>query len=222
MALLCPEPLPHSSPCWKRWDLMERTLEIGLPLEKAPAHVMEAVLESITPCQLQESMRAVLLSCGGDKPPTPLITCKAATFVARLCSYRAALPVPAELTAIVFVEQRLTALALHDLLTRLPCTSGALRSSPFMAEGPSLGAHGFSPTKQAAILRDFKAGALNCLVSTAVAEEGIDVRSCRLVARFDLPANPQSHLQSRGRARMPGSTLMVLVEEGNPTQEQVL
>lgn len=45
--------------------------------------------------------------------------------------------------------------------------------------------------EQSRILRRFRAGAINLLVSTAVAEEGIDVRSCQLVVRFDPPDTAQ-------------------------------
>ncbi|KAL4860046.1 Endoribonuclease Dicer 1 [Chlorella vulgaris] len=58
--------------------------------------------------------------------------------------------------------------------------------------------------EQSRILRRFRAGNLNLLVSTSVAEEGIDVKSCQLV----------SYIQSRGRARMLNSELVMMVEEG--------
>ena len=49
--------------------------------------------------------------------------------------------------------------------------------------------------EQSRILQRFRSGELNLLVSTAVAEEGIDVRSCQLVVRFDLPITAQSYIQ---------------------------
>jgi endoribonuclease Dicer len=48
-------------------------------------------------------------------------------------------------------------------------------------------------------------------VATQVLEEGVDVPSCHLVIRFDLPATARGFIQSRGRARMPNSDYVLLV-----------
>ncbi|XP_077222093.1 endoribonuclease Dicer homolog 4-like [Tasmannia lanceolata] len=42
---------------------------------------------------------------------------------------------------------------------------------------------------------------VNLLVATNVAEEGLDIQTCCLVVRFDLPESVTSFIQSRGRAR---------------------
>ena len=41
----------------------------------------------------------------------------------------------------------------------------------------------------------------NTLVSTNVVEEGLDVRSCNLVIKFDFPDNFRSYVQSKGRTQ---------------------
>ncbi|CAK9179473.1 unnamed protein product [Ilex paraguariensis] len=56
---------------------------------------------------------------------------------------------------------------------------------------------------------------LNLLVATKVGEEGLDIQTCCLVVRFDLPETVASFIQSRGRARMPQSEYAFLVESGN-------
>lgn len=53
---------------------------------------------------------------------------------------------------------------------------------------------------------------MNVLVSTNVAEEGLDIQSCHLVIGFDLPKTLCSFIQSRGRARCLKSTIVYLVE----------
>lgn len=53
---------------------------------------------------------------------------------------------------------------------------------------------------------------VNILVATEVAEEGLDVKSCSSVIRFDLPKTVRSHIQSRGRARQPGSEFIIFLE----------
>lgn len=76
--------------------------------------------------------------------------------------------------------------------------------------------------KQQGVLADFKAGKLNTLVATAVAEEGLDLTHCRLVVRFDLPATPLVFIQSRGRARARNSSMVLMVERGNEEQLALL
>ncbi|TXG60793.1 hypothetical protein EZV62_012156 [Acer yangbiense] len=60
-----------------------------------------------------------------------------------------------------------------------------------------------------------KEEALNLLVATKVGEEGLDIQTCCLVIRFDLPETVSSFIQSRGRARMPQSEYAFLVDSGN-------
>ncbi|KAE8682671.1 Dicer-like protein 4 [Hibiscus syriacus] len=56
---------------------------------------------------------------------------------------------------------------------------------------------------------------LNILVATKVGEEGLDIQTCCLVIRFDLPETVASFIQSRGRARMPVSEYAFLVNSAN-------
>ena len=53
---------------------------------------------------------------------------------------------------------------------------------------------------------------VNLLVATNVAEEGLDIQTCCLVVRFDLPQTVSSFIQSRGRARMRTSEYVFLLE----------
>jgi endoribonuclease Dicer len=50
------------------------------------------------------------------------------------------------------------------------------------------------------------------LVATDVIEEGIDVKNCNCVIRFDLPVSVRSYIQSRGRARHEKSEFILFVE----------
>jgi hypothetical protein len=239
--------IPADSQCTQLAQAMGLAVEGGKPLHNLPVAAMEALLATLTPQQLQHNLDSMSLNnpstmaageegecavdgkrtngCGASSQaplPIPLFNQKVAVFLRELCAHRAALPAPCDLTAIIFVEQRLSALALHALLSMLPALGGWLRPSPFMAQGKSMGASSFNPRTQASILQAFRAGKINCLVSTAVAEEGIDVKSCQLVVRFDLPRNAQSFLQSRGRARMRNSSLMVLVAAGEGADAELL
>ncbi|KAB5552816.1 hypothetical protein DKX38_010127 [Salix brachista] len=63
---------------------------------------------------------------------------------------------------------------------------------------------------------------LNLLIATKVGEEGLDIQTCCLVIRFDLPETVASFIQSRGRARMPQSEYAFLVDRGNQKERDLI
>ncbi len=63
-------------------------------------------------------------------------------------------------------------------------------------------------------LQAFRTGQLNCLASTQVLEEGMDIRTCNVVIRFDPIPEFRSYVQSKGRARAKPSMFMVMVGAG--------
>lgn len=76
--------------------------------------------------------------------------------------------------------------------------------------------------KQQEVLELVRKGAVNLLVSTAVAEEGLDLVQCAVVVRYDLPDRPVDYIQSRGRARAPNSRMVLMVERDNPLEHQLI
>ena len=66
------------------------------------------------------------------------------------------------------------------------------------------------------ILTKFKAKELNVLISTSVVEEGLDVRSCNLVIKYDFPLTFRSYVQSKGRARKKPSKYIMFVDTATP------
>ncbi|KAL4713182.1 hypothetical protein ACJJTC_018827 [Scirpophaga incertulas] len=54
---------------------------------------------------------------------------------------------------------------------------------------------------------------LNCLISTSVIEEGVDIHQCLLVLRYDPPLEYRSYIQSKGRARNATSSFVLMIEE---------
>ena len=118
---------------------------------------------------------------------------------------------------IVFVEKRSMALILSKLLQeehiRIPGVSpaylvGLHAASSFVA---------MSFREQVEVLDDFKQGICNCLITTTVAEEGIDIPACDLVIRWDMYKTMIQYIQSRGRARQEGSRFISLIESHNIT-----
>lgn len=74
--------------------------------------------------------------------------------------------------------------------------------------------------EQVDVLFDFKHGNVNCLFTTTVAEEGIDIPACDLVIRWDMYNSMIQYIQSRGRARQKNSRFISLVESGNTSHRR--
>jgi len=112
----------------------------------------------------------------------------------------------------IFVTQRTSAIILDSILSAIPCLTQWLRCSPIMGMNRHTAGSSvvYNWKMQDDILRRFKIGDINLLISTSVAEEGVDVRSCQMVLRYDLPPTSQAFVQSRGRARTEQSELVIL------------
>lgn len=65
---------------------------------------------------------------------------------------------------------------------------------------------------QQEVIDNFRSGRVTLLIATSVAEEGLDIQACHSVIRFDLAKTVCGYIQSRGRARRPGSDYVLMVE----------
>jgi len=121
---------------------------------------------------------------------------------------------------IVFVETRQTARLLLLIFRHL----GGPNLHPDMLIGTTFGGSDTNITLKSQVLtvQKFRQGKLNCLFSTSVAEEGLDIPQCNLVVRFDLYRSMIAYVQSRGRARHKNSTYLHMLEGGNQVHEAVL
>ncbi|KAM7472370.1 hypothetical protein LguiA_010553 [Lonicera macranthoides] len=120
--------------------------------------------------------------------------------------------------AIIFVERVVTALVLPKVFAELPSLS--------FVQSASLIGHNNSQEMRTSQMQDtisrFRDGRVTLLVATSVAEEGLDIRQCNVVIRFDLAKTVLAYIQSRGRARKPGSDYILMVERGNLSHEAFL
>ncbi len=79
---------------------------------------------------------------------------------------------------------------------------------------------GLSQKKQIEILNDFKEGKYNVLISTNVAEEGLDIAECDLVIFYDVVASEIRLIQRKGRtARIREGKVFILYCRG--TSEEI-
>ena len=110
-----------------------------------------------------------------------------------------------DFSAILFVHNRTNA---HFLLNKLredypyldiqaECVTGHTKTG------------GMTQAHQKRVLERFRSGALNLLIATSVAEEGLDIRQVNLVVRLDAAVTDIGFVQSRGRARFPEAKYVV-------------
>ncbi|URE26504.1 hypothetical protein MUK42_18017 [Musa troglodytarum] len=120
--------------------------------------------------------------------------------------------------AIIFVERVVAALVLPKVFSELPSLS--------FIKCASLIGHNNNQEMRTSQMQDtiaqFRDGRITLLVATSVAEEGLDIRQCNVVIRFDLAKTVLAYIQSRGRARKPGSDYILMLERGNLSHETFL
>lgn len=119
---------------------------------------------------------------------------------------------------LIFVETRNTAKLLYDFFLKISLVNENL-SFIKPAYIISATARTFDINlmqkelrKQKKTLAAFSRGDTNILISTSILEEGVDVRKCNLVLRFDKPPTYRSYVQSRGRARAVPSFYVLMVD----------
>ncbi|XP_068634006.1 endoribonuclease Dicer [Battus philenor] len=127
------------------------------------------------------------------------------------------------LAAIIFTRKRFTAKVLYNLLKEVseinPKDFGFLKHDFIVG----FNVNPYNNTReqyyqkkrsQLALLK-FSNEDLNCLISTSIIEEGIDIPQCLLVLRFDPPIEYRSYVQSKGRARNSESSFVILLDQRN-------
>lgn len=72
-------------------------------------------------------------------------------------------------------------------------------------------------------ISSFRQGHLNLLISTSVAEEGLDIPECNLVVRYGLLTNEIAQIQASGRARARNSQYSVVAQKyGREVQRECM
>ncbi|RQG93327.1 DEAD/DEAH box helicase [Natrarchaeobius halalkaliphilus] len=109
---------------------------------------------------------------------------------------------------IVFTESRDTAEALTDFL------SESFEAKRFVGQGDRDGSDGMTQTEQQAVLDEFRSGEFEILVSTSVAEEGLDVPEVDLVLFYEPVPTAIRSIQRKGRTgRQSEGRVVVLMAE---------
>ncbi|KAI5219271.1 putative Atp-Dependent Rna Helicase Dhx58 [Manis pentadactyla] len=117
---------------------------------------------------------------------------------------------------IIFTRTRQSA---HSLLLWLQQQPGLqtvdIRAQLLIGAGNSGQNIHMTQKNQQDVIRQFRAGTLNLLVATSVAEEGLDIPQCNVVVRYGLLTNEISMVQARGRARASQSVYSFVALQGS-------
>jgi Fanconi anemia group M protein len=114
---------------------------------------------------------------------------------------------------ILFTQYRQTAERLIEEFAAH--ASDSVRPKRFVGQASRGDDGGMSQKEQVAILDEFRAGRVNCLVATSVAEEGLDIPSTDLVLLYEPVPDEIRTIQRRGRTgRMHAGRAIVLIAEG--------
>lgn len=125
-----------------------------------------------------------------------------------------------DLQCIIFVKKRSTAKVLYHALKEYAKHNADFPVVPdFMVGSNTNLTEGIDTilgnTYNSITLEKFKNKETNCIVSTSVLEEGIDLQMCNLIVMFQSPTTYRSYVQARGRARLDKSNYVILLEQGN-------
>ncbi|CRK99124.1 CLUMA_CG012128, isoform A [Clunio marinus] len=126
-----------------------------------------------------------------------------------------------DLQCIVFVERRSTAKIIYHMLKAYALEDPDFPIIPDFMVGINAGLpesieNILNNNYNTLTLDKFQRKETNCIVSSSVLEEGIDLQMCNLVICFDTPKTYRSYVQSRGRARdRENSVFAVFNEQGN-------
>nr|XP_057905769.1 probable ATP-dependent RNA helicase DHX58 [Doryrhamphus excisus] len=77
------------------------------------------------------------------------------------------------------------------------------------------GTASMTQNEQGNAIQMFSVGAVNLLIATSVAEEGLDIPECNLVVRYGLLTNEIAQQQASGRARAKDSQYSLVAERGS-------
>lgn len=114
---------------------------------------------------------------------------------------------------ILFVQQRVTTHVLQYNISRDERMRGLFRSRClYSVNSKATASLGVSKKDASEALRAFSSGEANLLITTSVAEEGIDIPEANIVIYFDPIHQAVSYVQGRGRARQEHSSFVVLNE----------
>lgn len=120
------------------------------------------------------------------------------------------------LQCLVFMNRRFTAKCFYHLLKRYATLDANFPIKPDFVVGvnselPESISDVLSDSYNKFAIERFRKRQTNCICTSSVMEEGMDLQLCNLVVMYDLPMTFRSYQQTKGRARSQDSDYIVLL-----------
>ncbi|MHA1446850.1 MAG: DEAD/DEAH box helicase [Candidatus Heimdallarchaeaceae archaeon] len=111
---------------------------------------------------------------------------------------------------LIFAHFRVAAKIISEELNKI----NGINSHWFVGQSSARGDKGLSQKEQIEIMQSFRDGTYNALISTSVAEEGLDIGECELVIFYDAVPSAIRLIQRKGRTgrRKEGKVIMLIAE----------
>ncbi|CAH2301921.1 probable ATP-dependent RNA helicase DHX58 [Pelobates cultripes] len=121
-----------------------------------------------------------------------------------------------ESRGIIFTRTRQSTHNLHDwMVANKALQNIGIKAASLTGAGHSNQTKHMTQNKQQEVIQSFRKGHLNLIISTSVAEEGLDIPQCNIVVRYGLMTNETAMIQARGRARAEESCYSFLAKKGS-------
>ncbi|CAI9561910.1 unnamed protein product [Staurois parvus] len=116
---------------------------------------------------------------------------------------------------IIFTRTRQSTHSLHNwIMSNSTLKELNIKTAALTGAGISNQTKHMTQNEQQEVIKNFSKGLLNLLISTSVAEEGLDIPECNIVVRYGLMTNEIAMVQARGRARAEDSCYSFLAKSG--------
>ncbi|CAM4616064.1 unnamed protein product [Lepidochelys olivacea] len=126
-----------------------------------------------------------------------------------------------EARGIIFTKTRQSAFALFQWIKdNTKFEEAGIKAHYLIGAGHNSEFKPMTQNEQREIISKFRAGKVNLLIATTVAEEGLDIKECNIVIRYGLVTNEIAMVQARGRARADESTYVLVASGGSGAVER--
>jgi superfamily II DNA/RNA helicase len=122
----------------------------------------------------------------------------------------------ADFKGIIFVERKIAVHIVEDFIQKDPeleSRFGGMVGMIHSANSKASPLVNISDDRMTKAISKFRTGKYTILISTAVAEEGLDIPDANVVIRLDPPMGVVSYVQSRGRARQIDSSFIACMDK---------
>ncbi|XP_028991540.1 interferon-induced helicase C domain-containing protein 1 [Betta splendens] len=130
----------------------------------------------------------------------------------------------ADARGIIFTKTRRSAIALNQWIQENPKFADiGVKAAYVIGGGDQSVVKPMTSAEQKNVLTNFSTGAVNLLIATTVAEEGLDIPACNLVIRYGLVTNEIAMIQAKGRGRAEDSSyILVEVKNSGVAEKEVV